>query len=72
MSVEDMESNEKLVGEKKEELDEKEKEELSADESPAKMEIDPTESPSDKERSMAGCDLASNPNVFYCMCKISI
>ncbi|XP_034743278.1 nucleosome-remodeling factor subunit BPTF-like isoform X4 [Etheostoma cragini] len=51
MSVEDLESNERIEEEKKEESDENEKsEELSADESPAKMEVDPTYSRSDEEQ----------------------
>ncbi|XP_008294765.1 nucleosome-remodeling factor subunit BPTF isoform X6 [Stegastes partitus] len=49
-SAEGLESNERMEEEKKEEVDEKEKEESSAVESPAKMEVDPTDSPSDEER----------------------
>ena len=53
MSVEDLESNERMEEEKKEGLGENEKsEELSADESPAKMEVDPAFSRSDEEQSM--------------------
>lgn len=47
-------SNEKRDEEKKEDLDEKEKakEELPAEESPTKMEVDSTDSPSDEVQSM--------------------
>lgn len=52
-SVEDLESNERLEEELKSEADKKEKtEELLANESPAKMEADPTDSPLDEEQSM--------------------
>lgn len=71
MSVEDLESNERMEEEKKEGADEKEKsEELSADESPVKMEVDPTDLQSDEEQSMTECDLVSNRIVFNCMCSI--
>uniref|UniRef100_A0AAQ5XRQ1 Bromodomain PHD finger transcription factor n=1 Tax=Amphiprion ocellaris TaxID=80972 RepID=A0AAQ5XRQ1_AMPOC len=52
MLGEDLESNERLEEEKKEEVDEKEKkkEESSAGESLAKMELEPTDSPSDEEQ----------------------
>lgn len=55
MSVEDLDSNERMEEEKKEAVDEKEKsEELnSTDESPAKMEVDPTNEPTDEEKSMS-------------------
>uniref|UniRef100_A0AAQ5Z155 Bromodomain PHD finger transcription factor n=1 Tax=Amphiprion ocellaris TaxID=80972 RepID=A0AAQ5Z155_AMPOC len=58
----DLESNERLEEEKKEEVDEKEKkkEESSAGESLAKMELEPTDSPSDEEQSMTECDFVSN------------
>uniref|UniRef100_A0AAQ5Y223 Bromodomain PHD finger transcription factor n=1 Tax=Amphiprion ocellaris TaxID=80972 RepID=A0AAQ5Y223_AMPOC len=48
----------KELEEKKEEVDEKEKkkEESSAGESLAKMELEPTDSPSDEEQSMTECD----------------
>lgn len=53
-SVEDLDSKERMEEEKKEAVDEKEKsEELSTDESPAKMEVDPTDAPSDEEQSMS-------------------
>lgn len=68
MSVDDLESNERMDEEKKERAGEKEKsEELSADESPAKMEVDPTDTRSDEEQSMTECDLVSNRFVLNCM-----
>uniref|UniRef100_A0A8D3DCT4 Bromodomain PHD finger transcription factor n=1 Tax=Scophthalmus maximus TaxID=52904 RepID=A0A8D3DCT4_SCOMX len=48
------------------ELEEK-MEESPVDESPAKMEVDPTESRSDEEQSMTECDLVSNSIVFNCI-----
>ncbi|XP_062243495.1 nucleosome-remodeling factor subunit BPTF-like isoform X5 [Platichthys flesus] len=52
LSAEYLESNEKMEEEIKEEMDVKEKktEEMSVEESPAKMEVDPTESPSNAEK----------------------
>lgn len=65
MSVEDSGCNEGLEEEKKEEVDEKEKsEELSAEESPAKMEVDPTDSRTDEKQSMTECDFVSNSIVY--------
>lgn len=71
MSVEDLESNERLEEELKSEADKKENtEELLANESPAKMEADPTDSQLDEEQSM---QLVFNflwrmgfSHVFYC------
>lgn len=61
MSVDDSKSNERMEEEKKEVEDEKEKsEKLSADESPVKMEVDPTDSRSDEEQSMTECELVSH------------
>lgn len=71
LSVENFEINERMEEEKKERVEEKEEaEELSLDESPAKM-VDPTESQSDEEQSMTECDLVSNSIVFNCMCSMS-
>ncbi len=68
--VEDLESSERMQEEKKEGVDEKEKsEELSADESPAKMEVEPTDLGSDEEQSMTECDLVSNSIVFKLVIK---
>lgn len=65
MSVEDLESNERMEEETKDGSDEKEKtEELSADESPTKMEVDTTDIPSDQEQSMTECDFMSNSVVL--------
>lgn len=65
MSVEDLESNERMEEEKKEVVDEKEKsEELSANESSVKMEVDGTDLGSDEEQSMTECDLVSNSIVL--------
>ncbi|XP_053274261.1 nucleosome-remodeling factor subunit BPTF isoform X2 [Pleuronectes platessa] len=51
LSAEYLESNEKMEEETKEEMDVKEKtEELPVEDSPVKMEVDPTESPSDAEK----------------------
>lgn len=67
-SVEDLESNERM---EEEGADKKEKsEELSAEESPAKMEVDPTDSLSDEEQSMTECNLVSNSIEFNCMWSI--
>lgn len=69
MSVEDLESNERM---EEEGADKKEKsEELSAEESPAKMEVDPTDSLSDEEQSMTECNLVSNSIEFNCMWSMS-
>uniref|UniRef100_A0A671U9L0 Bromodomain PHD finger transcription factor n=1 Tax=Sparus aurata TaxID=8175 RepID=A0A671U9L0_SPAAU len=58
MSVEDLESNEKMEEETKEGADKKEKsEELSPDASPVKMEMDPTDARPDEEQSMTEFDL---------------
>lgn len=71
-SVEDLESNERLEEELKSEADKKEKtEELSANESPAKMEVDPTDSRSDEEQSMTACNLVSDSLVFNFMWSMS-
>lgn len=67
-SAEEFVSNERMKEETKEEVDIKEKmEESPVDESPAKMEVDPTESRSDEEQSMTECDLVSNSIVFNCI-----
>lgn len=51
--IEDLDSNERMEEDKKEEVQDKEKmQELSPDESAAKMEVDPTDSRSDDEQSM--------------------
>lgn len=52
MSAEDRESSERIEEETKAGEDEKEKSELSPDESPTKMEVDPADSRSDEEQSM--------------------
>lgn len=68
MSVEDLESNEKMEEETKEGADKKEKsEELSPDASPVKMEMDPTDARPDEEQSMTEFDLESYSIVFNCM-----
>lgn len=61
MSVEDLDSNEKMEEETKEGADKKEKsKDLSSDDaSPVKMEVDPTDARSDEEQSMTEFDLGS-------------
>lgn len=63
VSMEDSEPSEVVPEDNKEGLDEKEKSksvELPVDESPTKMEVDASDSPSDDGQSMTECNLASN------------